>query len=102
MTQWDATTIVDAFLRESASIMDFIETRSDLYLNTLDMLKNHFLRAGDAVHLSAALEVRTFYGNGLRFVCDDSRLCGAAAAEGLWVMKPTDAKAMDYLREFAR
>jgi predicted nucleic acid-binding protein len=43
----------------------------------------HPLRGSDAVHLASALELAQATGAPPRFACYDTRLTGAAAAEGL-------------------
>ncbi len=61
-------------------------------------MKKYPLRAGDAIHLAAAVSIYHIYGKDLYFVSDDIRQCEAASSEGMDVLKPTDGNAFAYLQ----
>lgn len=92
----DVDGILDAFFYDSIQRFGFIETDSWLYIYSMKLLKKHTLRAGDAVHLSAAMRVYTLHPTDFYFVSDDDRQCLAAADEGMNVLRPRDAGAQDY------
>jgi predicted nucleic acid-binding protein len=63
------------------AVLDFDE------IDASRLLKRHGLRRLDAMHLSAAKRIATGFGGvSLCFSSFDSRLCDAAAAEGLRVL----------------
>ncbi len=79
----DVDGILDAFFHESIQRFGFIETDSWLYIYSMKLLKKHTLRAGDAVHLSAAMRVYALHPTEFYFVSDDDRQCLAAADDAL-------------------
>ena len=94
----NASSIVVLFLRESLEALCFVETDDDLYTRAIVTLSKYPLRAGDAIHLAAALYLHSIYGQDLHFVSDDARQCEAAATEGLSLLKPRETESVKYLK----
>ncbi|MGH2829998.1 MAG: type II toxin-antitoxin system VapC family toxin [Actinomycetota bacterium] len=74
----------EAMLRRLWDSLQVIELDSGLAESAAAMAKRHELRAADAIHLAAALTVRT--GPDFIFACWDRRLRAAAIAEGFHVL----------------
>lgn len=49
----------------------------------IEVLRRHALRAGDAIQLASALDLRQRMTGPVEFVCFDQRLNAAARSEGL-------------------
>ncbi len=83
----DTPDFLDAerLLHDYAAAAVEIEPRPEVRSKALRMLKDHPLRAADALQLAAAVTGRDALGP-LEFVCLDERLRAAAAAEGLTVL----------------
>lgn len=47
---------------------------------------------------TSAIAKRYYPEQGTDFVCEDGRLCDAAASEGIKVLRPTAESAWEYLR----
>ena len=64
-----------------------VELRSSLARSAIEILERHPLRANDALHLAAALALRS-QGTALSFWCADDHLLAAADDEGLRAIRP--------------
>ena len=73
--------------------MNEIEMSEPLRAQAGRLLRIHPLRAGDAIHLVAALVWAGPNPDGQGFVCLDERLGRAAALEGFWVLPAPDPSA---------
>jgi len=63
--------------------LQVLEVSCEVYSLAVSLLSRHPLRAGDAMHLAAALTAGAD-----RFICSDNRLLAAAEAEGLTCLNP--------------
>lgn len=81
----DAHDAALAMLRADFARLRVVELAPELVSTVHPLLARHPLRAGDALHLAAALALRDDPATVLEFVCYDDRLCRAARAEGLRV-----------------
>jgi len=70
-------------LSEDVQRMDVVEILPEVTRRTHGLLVRHWLRAGDALQLSACLHLRERSRASVAFVAFDERLTRAAAAEGL-------------------
>ncbi len=97
LSHQESALIIFEFLRECQSAIRFIETDDSLYIHSIISLSEYPLRAGDAMHLAAALDLHDRYGQDFYFVSDDSRQCDAALAEGIKVLRPRESQALNEL-----
>ena len=75
-----------ALLNADLVSMRVIEMSPAIFVGVNAVVERYPLRAGDALHLAAALILRDVLGEELEFVCYDTRLRRAAQAEGLRVL----------------
>jgi len=75
-----------ATLRADLARMHVVELVPSVVASVHALVARHPLRAGDALHLAAALALRDGLGERLDFACYDRRLANAARAERLRVL----------------
>ena len=90
ITSSDARRILNQ-IEEDATALYLVQPSSAVTGETARLLDLHPLRTLDALHLAGCLTVRDSIPPPLTFVCADSRLCDAAAREGLATLNPLDA-----------
>jgi len=93
----EAYSPVEVYIEESVFALELIGTDIDLYNHALNYLRNHTLRAGDAIHISAAQKLYTQYETEMYFVSADNRQSDAAHAEGFAILNPSEDKAVAVL-----
>ena len=79
--------ITEAYRRLSAMQSEWfvVHANEALRRSAIRFLKAHPLRAGDALHLAAAVNASHFEPTSVRFLTEDARLKQAAAREGFVV-----------------
>lgn len=82
ITTSDYVTAVSA-LRADLGVLHVIELTPSVVSKVHSLLRDHPLRAADALQLASCLAIGGRLGEKLEFVCFDDRLTRAAAAEGL-------------------
>lgn len=97
-TRDDALAIFNLFLYDSQKFVHFIEIGESLLYESVNLMMNQPLKAGDGMHLSAAMVVHSVHGNEMRFVSDDVKLCNAALNLGLNVLQPSDTRALNFVK----
>lgn len=70
-------------LRSDLSTLNVVEVSASVVSKVHSLLRDHPLRAADALQLASCLEIGERIGEKPDFVCFDERLNRAAAAEGL-------------------
>ena len=75
--------------REAADLnaLTVVEIVPAVSLSARKLLLRHVLRAGDALQLASCLHLREAVGEAVAFAGFDDRLNGAAAAEGLRLLR---------------
>jgi uncharacterized protein len=74
-----------AALRSDFTMLTVVELKPPVVARVHSLLRDHHLRAADALQLACCLAVGERIGASLEFVCFDDRLSRAARAEGLRV-----------------
>ena len=79
--------VAESYRRLAAMRDGWLEVHAseDLHRSAVRLLKNHPLRAGDALQLGAALLACNFKAHAARFLTEDARLRKAAEREGFVV-----------------
>jgi uncharacterized protein len=92
ITAAESATILDQFRADMTAEYSVIEISPGLLSEAMLLAEKHALRANDAVHLAATLEVHRYRQagglSGLTLVSSDHELNLAAVAEGLSVEDP--------------
>jgi len=98
ISEAEAYGMYNTFLEESERFVYFIRTNSGLENGSIRVMSKHPLKASDSLQLASALDVSSFFGSELHFVCDDDRLCNAALIEGLHVLRPRMSASLEYIK----
>ncbi len=84
----DRVKLQNDFLLHAQNQYSVINLDEDILNSARSLLMQHQLRTLDALQLASALQVAKILGIQLIFICADTRLLAAAAAEGLLTDNP--------------
>lgn len=98
----DGRTMYEAlrlFIQDSAGLFRVIPTSDHVLQQAMSVVENHRLRAGDAIHLAAALSIAATTVSQVFMVSSDTELLEASDAAGISVLDPQATDAMVSLRQ---
>jgi hypothetical protein len=93
-------TIMSRFLRDIRDLV-VLPVENELILESIEVARGHYLKAGDAVQIASALQVSGLLGEGdeVVMIASDRDVCAAWLALGLKLINPESDDAMLNLLE---
>ena len=92
--------ILGQFARDTSTDLALYPLSTNILEGLLEIIRNHALRAPDAIHLESARHIRTASGMAVVFTASDHALKDAARAEGFDILDPEDTGSLQALNGF--
>jgi predicted nucleic acid-binding protein len=86
--------LVTSIVRDAGTQFQLLDVNATVVSRAVDLASTHALTGGDALQLGSAILAASSSSN-LVFVCSDNHLADAASTEGLQVVNPVAADAVD-------
>jgi predicted nucleic acid-binding protein len=86
----EAHLIIQTFIQESQSHLNFVHITPKIELLAIDLMSNYSLKAADAVHVSVIIDLYSIFRSDLYVVCSDKQMCNALRTEQVNIVDPND------------